>query len=211
MSSIKLSLATFGSAPVTSPSVTELAKGLRGVQHVLSFVNEYDMVTRADRPYLRSIVDLYRSKYGLPSVGLEKKHQWPIPELDPNVKSVIDGRPDWSLPSPFYSLVGDIVVLQSCLNSSSVTHDAASDASTIVSPSLRAIRISETAFGKLLFCEVGVHKRRVYLDRMNKVTTQILTGPGSNGPPSFVSDESTVYTEEAVQLTYDGNGIAVWF
>lgn len=180
MSSVELSLATFGSAPVTSPSVTDLARDLPGVGHLLSFVNEYDMVTRADRAYLRSVVDLYRSRYGLPSVGakeMESKYKLELAGLGKPTEQPVDERPEWSLPSSFYHLVGDIVVIQSNLR--------ASDASTPGTPFIRAVHVSSQEFGKLLFCDVGVHKRKTYLERMRNLTLQV-----PKKPRSFMSDET---------------------
>src|SRR5436190_441497 len=72
VSSTRFSVITFGAAPVTQPNLTPRLLDLShrrdrpGV--MLAIVNEYDIVPRADGPYLRSLVDLYRSKYGLPPI-----------------------------------------------------------------------------------------------------------------------------------------------
>ena len=112
---------TFGSAPVTSQSVTKLAAEQPNVGSMLAIVNENDMVTRADGHYLRSIVNLYRAGYGLPPTpadgrGSPEKSAVANLAIHANVSS----RGLWPLPSPMYHLVGDIIVLWQSTDSPSV-------------------------------------------------------------------------------------------
>lgn len=188
---MKLILATFGSAPVTSPCVTDLLSGLPEVATAVSFVNERDMVTRADHHYVRCVVDLYRAGYGLlstsaitsqPSLIKEKtetKYRVDLSELKNPADA--DIRPHWDLPLPVYYLVGEIVVLRSNLNLSPVSQssalDSQSNTETLTGASLSAIQLSALEFGNLLFCDIGVHKRRVYLDRMRKLATRFTRLP----------------------------------
>ncbi|KAM7183570.1 Alpha/Beta hydrolase fold [Naviculisporaceae sp. PSN 640] len=164
----KLSLITFGSAPTTSSSITGLCKLRPNVNLTLSIVNEYDMISRADGPYLRSLVNLYRSRKGLPPVSLSDDQ----PELDAPRDTA---RKDiWPLPLPKYHLVGDIIVLQLLLADTPATNydDTFSQASTITSSIVSAIELTPDEFSRLLFCDIGTHRRVTYLQRMQTLVSQ---------------------------------------
>jgi hypothetical protein len=122
-------------------------------------VNEHDIVSRADSSYISSIIDLYRSRYGLPSVATDQPQ---------DEKAVPDG-PIWALPAPTFHLVGNIVVLRATITPPEVESDDTSDAPTI-STTYNAIPVSSETFAQTLFCEVGVHKRRLYLERLRVIT-----------------------------------------
>ncbi|KAH7312484.1 Alpha/Beta hydrolase protein [Stachybotrys elegans] len=175
LSAIRLSLVTFGSAPVISTDVTDLVRRSSNVDHFTAFINEYDMVTRADKPYLRSIIDLYRSKYGLPPLN------------QPHGQSQVQKDGHWLLPSPNLQPVGDIVITQMVLNLSPATEEELP--ATPKSPwVLKATKIPHAEFGSLLFCDVAVHQRRVYLQRM-----EILAGKTTVDmtPPRFLDTAGT--------------------
>jgi hypothetical protein len=171
-SSLKFSLATFGSAPVISTDIIDNMLKRRNVGLILAFVNEYDIVPRADRSYVRSIVDLYRSRYGLGSVTTPSSMtSLPKPtsseaalqsETDSLSNSVMDKI--WPLPQPTYRVVGEIVILQSTALSKSIDLDPSAK-------TVRAVKVSSGEFSNLLFCDLGVHKRRIYLQRLELLTS----------------------------------------
>ncbi|KAK0672344.1 Alpha/Beta hydrolase protein [Cercophora samala] len=163
MTNCKLSLISFGSPPVTSTGLTDICKGRSNVGVLLSMVNEYDMVSRADGPYLQSLVDLYRSRIGLPL-------------LFSSSAATADGDSKaWPLPLPTFQLLGDIVVLKlRFVDPPSVLgDDALSQASTLVMPTLNAITVTPQEFAKLLFCDIATHRRKAYIERVEMLTAQI--------------------------------------
>lgn len=158
VSKVKFSLVTFGSGPVTDINLTDNCKRLPQVNVVLALVNEYDLVTRADKPYLNSLVDLYRSRYGLPPL-----HTPALTSLAAHAGAA-GGKGMWPLPPPQFQLLGDIIVLKSCVGPAG---DDESDATKFVHHSLQPVRLTADEFGRLLFCDVAVHRRVVYLERMD--------------------------------------------
>ncbi|KAK4171643.1 Alpha/Beta hydrolase protein [Triangularia setosa] len=156
----KLSLITFGSPPVTSISLTDICKGSPNTGLLLSIVNEYDMVSRADGPYLRSLVDLYRSRNGLP------------PTFNNTTTPIERGAKAWPLPLPVFQPLGDIIVLKlHFINMSSVQGaDALSQTSSLVAPTIKAVSVTPEEFAKLLFCDISTHRRKTYIERMDMLT-----------------------------------------
>jgi hypothetical protein len=172
LSNLEFSLVTFGPAPVLSSNLTSFALKSPNVGFVLAFVNEYDIVPRADRPYVRSIVNLYRSRYGLPSVAspgiAPSLEQMEVNSAETSIVLESDGMSQggkmemelWALPKPSYHVVGNIIVLQS-------PHATAPSATQgPPAKSVRAVQVSQSEFQDLLFCDLGVHKRKTYLQRM---------------------------------------------
>ncbi|KAK0640825.1 Alpha/Beta hydrolase protein [Cercophora newfieldiana] len=172
----KLSLITFGSAPTTAPSVTDLCKARPNIGLTLSIVNEYDMISRADGSYLRSIIDLYRSRSGLPPVSADAPATTALDDMDTSEKA-------WPLPPPEYNLVGDIVVLRLRLIDTPSTNDdeTFSQAETLTAPVVRAVEVTPEEFSKLLFCDIGTHRRTAYLERMEMMRSQACGSSMSGG------------------------------
>ena len=136
---------------------------------MLSIVNEYDMISRADPPYLHSLVDLYRSRNGLPPLSAPTTdHSPPVPS-DESLQTKA-----WALPQPGYHLVGDIVVLRLKLMDAPAEHDddTFSQASTLTSPVVNAVELSPEEFARLLFCDIGTHRRGSYLERMEMLVSR---------------------------------------
>ncbi|KAH6651230.1 hypothetical protein F5144DRAFT_617854 [Chaetomium tenue] len=146
---------------VSNPSAEHNCKRLPQVNVVLALVNEYDLVTRADKPYLNSLVDLYRSRYGLPPL-----HTPTLSSLAAHTGAG-GGKGMWPLPPPQFQLLGDVIVLKSCAEPAG---DDESDATKFVHHSLQAVQLTADEFGRLLFCDVAVHRRVVYLERMDMLT-----------------------------------------
>lgn len=165
----KLSLITFGSAPTTTLPILipDLRRSRPNIGPTLAILNEYDMVPRADRAYIRSVVDLYRTAHGLAPI-----HTPPTPEPDSEPKAYLA----WPLPSPQYHLVGDIIVLRLRLSGGALSapvDDALSQASTLTAPMVEAVRVAPGELGGLLFCDLATHRRRAYLERMDIWAAQV--------------------------------------
>jgi hypothetical protein len=146
------------------------------------------MVSRADSSYISSIIDLYRSRYGLPSAATDQ----PVNSQQHLEKDSQQSRA-WPLPASSFHLVGDIVVLRANITPPDVSADDASDVPTI-STRYSAITVSGEDFAKALFCEVGVHKRRLYLERI-----RIMTSPEKAS--SILSRAETLVPRNAGSLT----------
>ena len=120
----------------------------------LNFANEFDVVPRLDRSYVLSLVDLYRSRFALPSV-------------DSN--SCITASSDetgalktWPIRAPAFVQPGNIILL--CLDRA--------EKDGYQSPKLRATEIDHDTFGLLLFCKVTVHKVAIYLANVEELCAQ---------------------------------------
>ncbi|KAK4096073.1 alpha/beta-hydrolase [Parathielavia hyrcaniae] len=113
LSHLKFSLLTFGSVPVTDTDLTTACKSLPHVNLVLTVVNEHDAVPRADRPYLESLVDLYRSRYGLPPLHMPALSGLALGAANhaaAGTSSACKGA--WPVPAAQFCLLGDVVVLR---------------------------------------------------------------------------------------------------
>ena len=176
---------TFGAPPILNADITETIKTepslgrSRGVN--LAFVNEFDMVSRVDHSYFRSLIDLYRSVYGLEPVMDEEiarredkpwtpnteDTQYVLPPLDfqhtdqKAADNSIGNRP-WPLPNAEYHIFGDLVLLRK-------EQDTRVKPEERSSKELRALSIRAQDFEKLLYCGIKTHSRTYYSDRMESV------------------------------------------
>ena len=182
---LRFSCFTFGAPPILSADITEAIK-LRSSRERnrgfnLAFVNEFDMVSRVDHSYLRSLIDLFRSVYGLgpgmndeivrqeekPGTSNTEDTQCVLPPLNfPNVDqkaavSPTEDRP-WALPIPDYHTFGDLVLLRK-------EHNTRVESKQRSSKELRALSIRAQDFEMLLYCGIKVHSRTHYEDRMESV------------------------------------------
>jgi hypothetical protein len=136
---------------------------------VLSVVNEFDLVPRADGPYVRSLVDLYRSVYNLPPLqddaAREQQQQQvsaaavQLPRFSFDVGRVDGQASVWALPKPVYWHVGQLVVFKVEL----AEKMGSGKEDDLV---LRAVTVGPERFGGLLFCNVAVHRRVCYQERV---------------------------------------------
>lgn len=182
---VKYSLLTFGSAPcVTISDVgrrilgSKREKGTVGV--MMALINEYDMVSRADKAYIRSVVDLYRGRYGLPPLTISTPGQrviagGGIPKLEAGLdigSETSETERMWHLPRPVFHLVGDIIVFRLCFGEEMGTEDDGDDEGELLErevgqkPTLKADLVPTEEFTKLVFCDIGVHRRTAYLERV---------------------------------------------
>ncbi|UNI16981.1 hypothetical protein JDV02_003363 [Purpureocillium takamizusanense] len=178
-----LSLATFGAAPAVAQNVTDVTKALPNVGWMLSFVNEFDMVPRADQPYIRSIIDLYRARYGLPCRSAMPGDG----AFDATGKTVALTAPHWTLPPPCYQLVGDIILSRKTTRVPTAD-DGASEMTAVSSRQMLFHKVCPDDFYDLVFCDIGVHKRRTYLERVE----HLYKGRSLDAEAS--SDSDTLYT-----------------
>jgi hypothetical protein len=170
---MKFSSISFGGPPVTRPSLQPYIFGNsfckaenRGL--ILSIVNEYDLVPRVDGAYVRSIVDLYRSIYNLPPIQDDDVQQerptFQLPRFSFDTRTEPlekDQESLWTLPKPIYWHIGKIVVLKVKL----VQRDRGGSIDDELL--LSAVTVSPESFAKFLFCNVAVHKKSSYRERMN--------------------------------------------
>ena len=181
---MKFSSISFGAPPVTRPNLQPYIFGSnffraenRGL--VLSIVNEYDLVPRVDGAYIRSIVDLYRSIYNLPPIQDDDVQteqlafQLPRFSFDTRTRPLEENQePLWTLPKPIYWHIGKIVVLKVKL----VERDRGGSIDDELL--LSAVTVTPESFAKLLFCNVAVHKRTSYQERMGMLFEGRFNGRG---------------------------------
>ncbi|PYH86891.1 alpha/beta-hydrolase [Aspergillus uvarum CBS 121591] len=150
-----ISCITFGAPPVVTLPLMD------GIRHrglpaklCLNLINEFDLVTRADKSYILSLVNLLRSRDDSSLV---------VADADAACEQAFDSFSDnaegcWRLPRSLYSHVGPRIVLFMRLGSLQ-EH----------SPQLRAASVSRTAFDRLLFCRLSVHKRNYYAQTVGQL------------------------------------------
>jgi hypothetical protein len=137
----------------------------------LAFVNEFDIVPRADQTYIRSLIDIYRSVHNLPPLMNDA-----ICEHDSNAENntfilpplvfddeeatasghdtvAVEGR-HWKLPRAEYHIIGDLVLLRKVRMTSSSDQI------------LLAHSITLTGFQNLVYCGKETHSRTAYGDRV---------------------------------------------
>jgi len=163
---------------------------------VLSVVNEYDLVPRADGPYVRSLVDLYRSFYNLPpiqddAVQQQQQHDHAaatyLPRFSFDTRDTEQPEAShehsgaqvsvWPLPKPEYWHVGKLVVFKVQLKESpagNVESSGGGDDGLV----LRAVAVGPERFATLLFCNVGVHRRICYQERVDMLLEGRFNGKG---------------------------------
>jgi hypothetical protein len=126
-------------------------------------VNEYDLVARADKGYIHSLIQLY-SSVGPPE---------PIHDSDQGgMDTDGDNRHNWPLPTPEVQHIGPIVVLKIGPPSSDIEDITSSLPGLILS----AWRITAEDLSRLVFCRLSVHSRMAYRDRIQQIESGCLNG-----------------------------------
>ncbi|KAF4454682.1 hypothetical protein F53441_2760 [Fusarium austroafricanum] len=165
--SARFSCITFGAPPCLTGPVDLSFCQPSSRTFCVNIINEFDVVTRADKPYILSLVDLARAMLNLPP-----KTQ--ISELETNEEIVnaslkatkdnesmlsdnshdIDGKDNqvWRFPQALYHHVGSRVVLLMRFVQGQMN--------------LKAVEVTPSEFQKLLFCRVTVHGKRRYEERV---------------------------------------------
>ncbi|OJJ96175.1 hypothetical protein ASPACDRAFT_1891107 [Aspergillus aculeatus ATCC 16872] len=151
----RFSCVTFGAPPVVTLPL------MHGIRHqrlptnlCLNLINEFDLVTRADKNYVLSLVNLLRPRDDPSLVDAEADAG--CEQASGLFSDYAEGC--WPLPRSLYSHVGPRIVLFMRLGSSQ-EH----------SPQLRAASISRNEFDRLLFCRLSVHKRKYYAQTVGQL------------------------------------------
>ncbi|KAF2137418.1 uncharacterized protein K452DRAFT_278667 [Aplosporella prunicola CBS 121167] len=166
----RVSCITFGGPPVMKALNQDNLANPSRTYLWINVINEYDLIARADRPYIRSIVDLFRSMYGQPILS-DVDERLAMPEGALHVSgSCTDGAKiyeRWLLPPPEYCHYGDIIVLQHTLRP--LNPNGQDDLTTDGKLILKAWKVSWAEFSQLLFGRVAVHSRENYQKRIVKI------------------------------------------
>jgi len=173
-SSLKFSCITFGAPPTLSVDITSALHTAPELENIrgfnLAFVNEFDIVPRADQTYVRTLIDIYRSIYKLPPLmedaidetdGTAERQAYVLPPLvfDQAEETVQEtdasSARQWKLPKAEYNIIGDLVLLRK------VRDTPLSD------QVLLAQSINSAEFHNLLYCGKETHSRTEYVARVN--------------------------------------------
>jgi len=176
--SLTFSCVSFGAPPVTRPSLDSyiLATDSPHSKHqglCLSIVNEYDLVPRTDGAYIRSLVDLYRSIYGLPPIQDDSildhgESTLSLPRFSFEKQDIVEmvemGKEMlWPVPKPVYWHVGRIIVFKTEL----VEGESVDEEDELL---LNIVSAGPEEFTKLLWCNCAVHRRGRYAERIGLLT-----------------------------------------
>lgn len=117
----------------------------------LNMINEFDFVTRADKPYILSLVNLIRLIHDQDPLSSEDADDTESSSLTTDSTSTEN---NWPLPPSRYHHVGPKVVFLMRLPDQGG------------SLQLRVVEVSTPQFEKLLFCRIPVHRRPCYAQRI---------------------------------------------
>jgi hypothetical protein len=136
----------------------------------VAIVNEYDLVSRIDQSYIRSLVDLYRSLFQLnpipddESTKSDTSSTLAESSLD-SEGSLLQKAKMWNLPKPAFWLLGEIVLLR--IEAVEVRADNAVAWPTVTMQRiLMPFTVEPEEFARLVFCRVAVHRRVEYEKRI---------------------------------------------
>jgi hypothetical protein len=131
-------------------------------------------VSRADQPYLRSLVDLYRSLFQLPPIKDDESAETgktPSPAQEgpgQEASRPQEAKRPWDLPAPEFWLVGEVVLLRTEIIEVQV--DDGQDKPTMdMERALKIFTVDSEEFAKLLFCRISVHRRNEYYKRVDLI------------------------------------------
>ncbi|KAI8717523.1 Lipase-3 domain-containing protein [Fusarium sp. LHS14.1] len=181
--STRFSCVTFGAPPCVSAPVDISRYRCTGATLCLNIINEFDVVSRADKPYILSLVELSRAvlrTVPLPPVpstnetpsetdrGITVKDE--IDSLSPvstqstglEKKLINTATNVWNPPEPSYHHVGPRIVFVMRLHEGTM--------------SLRAVQVPPTEFQTLLFCRTAVHGKARYGERVEMLESGRFNG-----------------------------------
>ena len=161
-SSLALKCITFGSPPFCNTEFTSLTNQTQikteNCHLHLNFLNEFDVVPRLDKLYVLSLVDLYRSRFGLPPDNTDNDTHDSVPHGYES-SDRIGASKTWPLHAPVFVHPGNTILLS--------LEDAAKDKSGALK--LRATQVDHPTLGSLLFCRTAAHKIAVYLANIQEL------------------------------------------
>ncbi|KAI1122933.1 Alpha/Beta hydrolase protein [Nemania abortiva] len=175
---IKFTYFPFSCITFGSPPVARLAAGKDpiaqnraiGQSRVLNIINEYDLVSRLDKGYVRSLVQLFNSE------------AQDINSEGSNTTKRNSGR-SWPLPTPDFQHIGPIVVLKTELPDLQLENKISSDVGTRV----KAWDVTSDSLSNLVFCKLQVHRRRYYREKIEQL---VRDNSGGAVPVSQLSNTS---------------------
>ncbi|KAI1191178.1 Alpha/Beta hydrolase protein [Nemania serpens] len=156
---VSFSCITFGCPPVAKVADIKdrlVLDHVLGQAPILNIINEYDLVSRLDREYVRSLIQLYSSKTPY------------VPEESSWTDEEIVGK-YWPLPTSDFEHIGSIVVLRTELPDLQLDNMTASQVSTKVT----AWDITSESLSDLVFCQVQVHRRKYYRGKIEQLVNQL--------------------------------------
>lgn len=141
-------------------------------------------MTRVDQSYVRSLVDLYRSIYGLPPIqeaisqsetlSTGKVNSTSNSKSDEANMSAHESGRAWIFPPPHFQHIGEMVVLQLERVAQNQPVERAPEFKDQVA--LTAWKVPQQDFIKLLFCRVAVHSRKPYQERIDMIARGCFNG-----------------------------------
>ncbi|KAF5544946.1 alpha beta-hydrolase [Fusarium phyllophilum] len=165
--SARFSCVTFGAPPCLTQHVDlDVFQPSSGTVCV-NVINEFDVVTRADKPYILSLVNVARAMLDLPPKAAISEHETSEGIINAALETTRDEKRRlsydsedfpvkesnfWRFPQPFFHHVGPRVILLTRFVDNQM--------------SLKAVEITSSEFQKLLFCRVAVHGKRFYEERI---------------------------------------------
>lgn len=193
---------TFGAPPVSllplaKPDRIELRKSL-----FLSFVNEGDPVARADKPYVRSLLDLYSSPAPsttkVDAAALASKLRPPMgghkaassstlnlhkprPHGPPHSKSadaVPNAGPIWPVPPSTLSNAGRLVLLRSVPRNDGKKKRGAFDVDSRMDDGVQARIVTDEQLRGVIFGDPVCHMMKLYARRIEVLATNAVVGRG---------------------------------
>jgi hypothetical protein len=180
---------------------------------MLNVINEYDLVPRIDGPYVRSLVDLYRSIYKLPPIqeagpqmfGTNAEAQTPPAEVRSSqaVAKEEEVGKHWSVPNPEYWHIGERVVLRRSIITGHASEDNGDPKEELA---LSALSVAAEEFAKLLFCRLTVHRRVQYQERVELIAEGRFNGRHgwlieTSETPEAIRDPDEVSSETTLRST----------
>lgn len=143
---------------MTAQNLTLLAEGLPGVESVLTFVNEREVVSRLCLDYVKSVLHLYE-RHVKETFETQQRGVLPTEGFEPAANLVTMSQ-EWKLPDPSYYQIGRIILLRPSLVGKQ-----------IMSPGCSELDYAD--FSLLLWCDTVVHKGSTYSDRVGALVRSV--------------------------------------
>ncbi|EED19816.1 conserved hypothetical protein [Talaromyces stipitatus ATCC 10500] len=176
---------TFGAPPISLLPLQKPTGKPRYYKNIFfAFVNEGDPVARADKAYVRSLLELYARPDPRPSSSSLKL---PSCSSDSKITTISGkGKPTWNVPEATLSLAGRIIVLRTRkFSSSSSPHRSSKHqgdskrkktSSSSSNISLEAVTASDAELRGLIFGDPLMHTMDLYAQRIEQLATKAVVG-----------------------------------